>query len=424
VIGAIADDFTGGTDVAVAFRRAGLRTVVLFGRTDADELPEHDAIVVALKTRTIDPADAVEQSVEAVKWLRNRGATQIYFKYCSTFDSRPEGNIGPVADALADFLGARRAAVVPSSPGHLRTQYMGHLFVDQLLLSDSPMRHHPLTPMTDSFIPRVLETQTGRQVALVDHRAVRQGRDTVRSLLESHEAAGSRYVVIDAISDEDLIEIGHACRDDVLVTGAAGLAGGLGVAHAARLNAAHRPAFGGQDDPIGDVPAAVLAGSCSARTLEQIADMQREHFSFLLDAVATPDPELLAQSALSWYDGLPDEKAPLIYSSLPPAELRRAQHVLGTERASQINEAAMGIIARGLVERGVKRVVIAGGETSGAVVTALGVDGGLIGEEAAPGVPWIYTTGPRPIALLLKSGNFGDPGLLSRSVRTQQGAAA
>jgi uncharacterized protein YgbK (DUF1537 family) len=423
VIGAIADDFTGGTDVAVAFRRAGLRTVVLFGRTD-DELPEHDAIVVALKTRTIDPASAVEQSVQAVTWLQNRGAGQIFFKYCSTFDSRPEGNIGPVADALADLLGAGRAAVVPSSPGHLRTQYMGHLFVDQSLLSDSPMRHHPLTPMTDSFIPRVLETQTDRPVALVDHRAVRQGRDTVRNLLDSHEAAGSRYVVIDAISDEDLIEIGYACRDDVLVTGAAGLAGGLGVAHAARLNAADRHAFDGQGDPIGDVPAAVLAGSCSARTLEQIAHMQREHFSFLLDAVATPNPDLLAAEALSWYDGLSDEKAPLIYSSLPPAELRRAQQVLGTERASQINEAAMGIIARGLVERGVQRIVIAGGETSGAVVTALGVDGGLIGEEAAPGVPWIYTTGAQPIALLLKSGNFGDPGLLSRSVHRQQGAAA
>lgn len=425
MIGAIADDFTGGTDVAVAFRRAGLRTVVLFGGpTDNDDLPEHDAIVVALKTRTIEAAEAVRQSVEAVTWLREHGAEQIFFKYCSTFDSKPEGNIGPVTDALADLLGAPRAAIVPSSPEHLRTQYMGHLFVDQLLLSDSPMRHHPLTPMTDSFIPRVLETQTDRGVALIDHRSVRQGRDTVRTLIDAHEAAGARYVVIDAIDDADLIEIGYACIDDVLVTGAAGLAGGLGVARVARLSETERHTGDGHDDPIGDVRAAVLAGSCSARTLEQIADMQHAHSSFLLDAVATPDAVRLAENALAWYDGLSDEKAPLIYSSLPPAELRRAQEVLGTERASEINETAMGLIARGLVERGVQRIVIAGGETSGAVVTALEVDGGLIGEEAAPGVPWIYTTGHDPIALLLKSGNFGDPGLLTRSVETHQGAAA
>lgn len=418
MIGAIADDFTGGTDVAVAFRRAGLRTVVLFGgASDRGDLPTHDAIVIALKTRTIEPEVAVSESVQAAQWLRDHGATQIFFKFCSTFDSKPEGNIGPVADALADLLDAPRAVVVPSSPEHLRTQYMGHLFVDRQLLSDSPMRHHPLTPMTDSYIPRVLETQTLRTVGLIDHRSVRRGAEEVARLLDEQQSAGVRYSVVDAVDDADLAAIGRACADDVLVTGAAGLAGGLGLAHAARLvDDAHTRIEELHSDPIGDVDSAVLAGSCSARTLEQISDMQRGHDSYLLDAVATPDAASLATQALAWFDARPSTSVPLIYSSLPPAQLRRAQETLGTERASAILEGAMGIIARGLVARGVQRLVIAGGETSGAVVTALEVDGGVIGEEAAPGVPWIYTTGSRQIALLLKSGNFGAPDLLTTAV--------
>jgi uncharacterized protein YgbK (DUF1537 family) len=419
VIGAIADDFTGGTDVAVAFRRAGLRTVILFGGTDVEtDLPEHDAIVVALKTRTIPAADAVAQSVDAATWLLGHGADQLFFKFCSTFDSRPEGNIGPVADALSALVGASRAVVVPSSPEHLRTQYMGHLFVDTQLLSDSPMRHHPLTPMTDSFIPRVLAPQTDADVALVDLRTVRQGRGAVRDSLDAHQTAGVHYVVVDALTAEDLVEIGHACLDDALVTGAAGLAGGLGAARAERsAREGARPAEDGEGDLLGDVPAAVLAGSCSARTLEQIADMRRTHDAYQLDAVQTPDAEALAADALAWYDARASSAAPVIYSSLPPEELRRSQEILGIDRASEINETAMGLIARGLTTRGVRRLVVAGGETSGAVVSALHVAGGLIGEEAAPGVPWIYTTDQEPVALLLKSGNFGDPGLLTRSVR-------
>ena len=415
MIGAIADDFTGATDIAVAFRRAGLRVVIHFNGPHDTLLPDHDVTIIALKTRTIDPAEAVRQSVDAVDWLRSRGARQIFFKYCSTFDSRPEGNIGPVTDALVELIGAERAVFVPSSPEHLRTQYMGHLFVDRLLLSDSPMRHHPLTPMTDSFIPSVLASQTARAVTLVDHRDVRGGRNRISALLDRAVRDDTPYVVLDAITDVDLVEIGEAVVFDPLVTGAAGLAGGLGAAIARRLGRSTRR--DGDDDPLGVVPAVALAGSCSARTLEQIAHMRDLHPSLLLDAVATPDSEALAAQALAWYDQQDANSAPLIYSSLPPEELRRAQAALGTERASEILETAMGVIARGLVERGVKRLVIAGGETSGAVVTALEVDGGVIGEEAAPGVPWIFTGGDDPVALLQKSGNFGDPELLSRAVK-------
>ncbi|MGA1838260.1 3-oxo-tetronate kinase [Herbiconiux sp. 11R-BC] len=428
MIGAIADDYTGGTDVAVAFRRAGLRTVLLFGEpSDHVELPEHDAVVVALKSRTIAPAEAVRMSLASASWLKNRGVGQFYFKYCSTFDSRPEGNIGPVADALAGFLGASRVVVAPSSPEHLRTQYLGHLFVDRQLLSESPMRHHPLTPMTDSFIPRVLAAQTAAPVSLIDERDVRRGRARIRSLLDERGPSDElHYVVVDAITDGDLREIGAACADELLVTGAAGLAGGLGAARAARLGAVQPVAVVGDRGPgrLRDAgPGAVLAGSCSARTLQQVAHMAAAHPSFRLDALSSADAGTLAEEALRWYDRQDAAVAPLVYSSLPPRELAEVQAALGTEQASDLLETAMGLVARGLVRRGVRRIVVAGGETSGAVVSALEVDGGVIGEEAAPGVPWIYSTGPDPVALLLKSGNFGEVELLSQAIESPLSAA-
>jgi uncharacterized protein YgbK (DUF1537 family) len=415
MIGAIADDFTGGTDVAVAFRRAGLRTIVLFGLPDVDlEIPPHDAVVIALKTRTVPAAEAVETSLAAARWLRNTGAEQYFFKFCSTFDSTPAGNIGPVADALADMLDAGQVVVVPSSPDHLRTQYLGHLFVDTVLLSESHMRHHPLTPMTESRIPEVLRSQTARPVALITHDTVRSGRHAVSDELDANELRRIRYSVIDAVSNDDLTEIGHAVTGHLLVTGAAGLAGGLGRAIAENITTAQTTTA--SQTPLADnVPAAVLAGSCSRRTLEQIAAMQITHPSHFLNAVITPDSTQLAEEALAWYDSLDTATAPLIYSSLSPEALLESQTILGVARSAEILETAMGIIAQGLVERGVRRLISAGGETSGAVVTALGVSGGIIGAEAAPGVPWIYTVSDDPIGLLLKSGNFGEPDLLVRA---------
>ena len=416
MIGAIADDFTGGTDVAVFFRRSGLRTIIVFGPPAADaELPDHDALVVALKTRTIEPAKAVAESLAAAAWLRNHGADQIFFKYCSTFDSTSAGNIGPVADALADHLDAGIAVVVPASPAHGRTQYLGHLFVHQQLLSDSPMRHHPLTPMTNPRVAEVMAGQTDRPVSLIPLPTVRAGAEAIRTELDRLGGEGFRYAVVDAIDDTDLTLIGQAIAGDRLVTGAAGLAGGLGVALSDR-----RSGTAGETDPVGDVPAAVLAGSCSARTLEQIAHLQRTQPSYRLDAVTTPDSQSLATNALAFYDEQRDDSAPLIYSSLPPAQLRAVQEAVGTDRAAAILEGAMGLIAQGLISRGVRRLIVAGGETSGSVVSAIGVDGGLIGAEAAPGVPWIYTTDHPPIALLLKSGNFGEPDLLTEATRAGQ----
>ncbi|MCP1413628.1 uncharacterized protein YgbK (DUF1537 family) [Paenarthrobacter sp. A20] len=419
VIGVIADDVTGGTDVAVAFRRAGLATVILFGSPDSETiLPYHDAVVIALKTRTLPVDDAVAESLRAAEWLKNHGASQLYFKYCSTFDSKPEGNIGQVADALADLQGSRLTVVAPASPEHRRTQYMGNLFVAEQPLAESPMSHHPLTPMTDSNVVRLLSAQTERPVELVSQKTVRAGARAIREYLDEMAGRGVRYAVTDAITAKDLQAIGDACRDDVLVTGAAGLAGGLGRSLAGNRGSSQDH----EQDPVGTGRAVALAGSCSARTREQVSYMREQEPSFFLDAVANPDPVQLAESALAWFGTLPHDARPLIYSTLEPGELRRTQEILGTERSSAILEKATGLIARGLVERGVRRIVTAGGETSGAVVQALGVQGGTIGTEMAPGVPWIYTTGQIPIALLLKSGNFGDPGMLAQAVHADANA--
>ncbi|GAB3617255.1 four-carbon acid sugar kinase family protein [Okibacterium endophyticum] len=420
MIGAIADDFTGGTDVAVAFRRAGLRTVILFGPPIGDiDVPAADAVVVSLKSRTIPAAVAVQQSLDAAAWLRARGARQLFFKFCSTFDSTPKGNIGPVADALADLAGSSVTVVVPSSPGHDRRQFMGHLFVGTQLLSESSMRHHPVTPMTDSFIPRVLRSQTSRQVALLDHRTVQDGAGAIAETLIDASRTGERYVVVDAVSDADLAAIGEAVVDAPLVTGGAGLAGGLGAA-VARRGGIWGAEGSEESDPVGRVRAVVLAGSCSARTLEQIAEMRRCCPSYRLDAVASPHAGRLAEDALEWFDALPQPDPVLIYSSLPAEELRATQEALGADRASRILEGAMALIAQGLIARDVRRLVVAGGETAGAVVSALDVGGGVIGSEPAPGVPWIFTTSEPQRALLLKSGNFGARDLLLKAVQTGQ----
>lgn len=419
MIGALADDFTGATDIASAFRRSGLQVHLVLDPTRASApAPGTDVVVIGLKTRTIPAPEAVAASLEALRHLADVDAEQVFFKYCSTFDSRDEGNIGPVADALADAVGAGCAVVVPASPAHGRTQYLGHLFVGDRLLSESPMRDHPLTPMTDPLIPRVLSRQTPRTVELADLSVVRDG--TLRERLDAAEQVGTRYLVVDALTEEDLGTIGAAVRRAPLVTGAAGLAAGLGAALAADGTRGRPTPSGPTAAPSPAVRAAALAGSCSARTLEQVDRMCDEHPHHFLDALSQPDPEALAETALAWYDAQPEGSTPLIYSSQGPDSLQRTQEVLGTDRASEILEAATAAIARGLVARGVGRLVVAGGETSGAVATALGVTDAQVGEEAAPGVPWLRTTAPRPLDLLLKSGNFGGPDLLLTALHPEE----
>lgn len=423
-LGALADDYTGATDVALAFGRAGLRTLLFFGVPEREvELPPHDAVVIALKSRTIPAEEAVAVSLAAQERLADLGAGQVYFKYCSTFDSTPRGNIGPVLDALRTATGANAVVTTPSSPEHGRTVYAGKLFVNGELLEDSPMARHPLTPMTDSDLPQLLRAQSSNEVVSLPLAAVRAGASALRSELERAKNSGAGYLVADAVESGDLRALAQLVIDDPLVAGAAGLAAALAETRVARVGSAG--AVEGAEtpeDPVGQAPAAVLAGSCSSRTLEQIADFREGgHPSFRLDGLSATGAEELAARALDWADSLSQGVTPLFYSSLPAEELRRVQDVLGVEASAALFEDALARIAVGLVERGVRRLISAGGETSGAIVRALRIRGVRVGSEVGPGVPWIYTWGDRPMALLLKSGNFGDPRLFSRAVDGARG---
>jgi len=417
LLGSIADDFTGATDLASMLVRSGMRTVQTIGiPRDGTIVAGFDAVVVALKSRTIASAEAVAQSLAALRWLRSCGARQIYFKYCSTFDSTDQGNIGPVADALLDALGAAFTVVCPAFPENGRTIYLGHLFVGESLLADSPMRHHPLTPMTDSNLVRVLGAQTPHRVGLLPHAVVAAGVEPVCNAFAGLKAGGVRYVVTDAIANDDLLTLGAACHDLALVTGGSGLALGLApnfVRH-------------GLLEPRGDacVPmdtggkAAVLAGSCSEATRRQVALMARDHPAVAIDPLAGDDPGRLAHAAIEQARGaLAADKPVLFYSSAEPERVAKIQRLLGTVRAAALVEQTFGRLALELVKRGVRRLVVAGGETSGAVVQALGVDALAIGAQIDPGVPWTMSLGAPRIALALKSGNFGAPDFFAKALR-------
>ncbi|WAP59703.1 3-oxo-tetronate kinase [Streptomyces sp. S465] len=412
-IGCIADDFTGGTDVAAAFRRAGLRTALVFGTPDTTiALPDDcDAAVIALKSRSAPAGEAVAGSLAAQRWLWTKGAAQIYVKYCSTFDSTPKGNIGPVTDALMETAGSSVTLHCPASPPNGRTVYQGHLFVHDQLLSDSPLRHHPLNPMTDSALVRLLSAQTRHAVALIDWVTVREGVEAVREALVAHQHAGVRHVIADALTDDDLAVLGAAALELPVVAGAAGLAEGLGHACPGTGPAATEP-----------LPragrAAVLAGSCSARTLEQIAQFYAAGLpSRHLDVLAAATGRDVTGEALAWYDEQDPGLPVLIHASASPEELAAVQAQLGVAEAAAQVEELLGTLASHLVERGVRRLLVAGGESSGAVTTALGVRAVLVGAEADPGVPWTYaTTEAGDLALMLKSGNFGAPDLFTRAL--------
>jgi uncharacterized protein YgbK (DUF1537 family) len=415
LLGAIADDFTGATDLCSMLVRHGMRAVQLIGVPPAGHgVPEADALTVALKSRTAPVAEAVGQSLRALEWLRGAGCRQFFFKYCSTFDSTPEGNIGPVAEALLDALGADQTVYCPALPENGRTVYKGHLFVGDLLLSDTHMRHHPLTPMTDANLVRWLGLQTRREVGLVDYGVVHRGPEAIRTRLAGLRRDGVTHVLVDALEDAHLLAIGRACRDFALVTGGSGVAMGLpdnfreaGLLPE-RRDADRLPPVAGLE--------AVLAGSCSAATLQQIAVFSKERPALRLD------PRELARGfdvgrVLQWARPLLAEGPVLIYASAPPEEVARVQAELGRERAGEIVERAMAEIAKGLVREGVRRLVVAGGETSGAVVEALGVRALRIGPPIDPGVPATVTVDEPPLALALKSGNFGAPDFFLKAFR-------
>ncbi len=421
LLGAIADDFTGATDLCSMLVRGGMRTVQLIGVPSADQPPpDADAVVVALKSRTAPARQAVEESLAALKWLQQAGARQFFFKYCSTFDSTDQGNIGPVADALIAALGCGFALACPAFPTNARTVYLGYLFAGGTLLNESGMENHPLTPMTDANLVRVLSRQTEGTVGLVPFVTVDQGPHAIRDAMTQLKERGRRYAIVDAITDAHLLSIGEAAANHALITGGSGVAMGLpaNFRRAGFLSDAIDPGA----LPKVDGACAVVAGSCSRATLAQLGFARAHLPVFELDALANADAASLSEAALAWAADKVGEKPVVIAASAPPEQVAALQSRLGREQAGALIEDAVARIAEGLVARGVRRMVVAGGETSGAVVGRLGVRSLRIGGEIDPGVPWTVASGSGPeLMLALKSGNFGATDFFLKAFRVLEG---
>lgn len=408
-IGAIADDFTGATDLAGMLVAAGLRTVQMIGVPTTKPPADVDAVVIALKSRTTPVGDAVAASCAALDWLKTAGCAQVYFKYCSTFDSTDQGNIGPVTDALMRALGTRFTVACPAFPANRRTVYQGHLFVGDVLLSDSGMRDHPLTPMTDANLVRVLQRQTRRRVGLIAHDVVRRGASAIRSAMAGLEQAGIEIAIVDALTDEDLMSLGGACKGLALVTAGSGLALGLGQNVDAPTTAASAlPPITGRR--------AIIAGSCSTATQAQVAHALAAGIpGYAIDPLELAAGDDVAAAALDWAAARLAHGPVLIYATATPDAVRAVQARLGVAQAGELVESALSRIAAGLIALGVRQMIVAGGETSGAVVKALGVSGLRIGPQIDPGVPWTASLGDTPLALALKSGNFGSEDFLTKA---------
>ncbi|MCB1451956.1 MAG: four-carbon acid sugar kinase family protein [Nitratireductor sp.] len=411
LMGCIADDFTGATDLAGLLARSGVRVSLRMGVPD--HVPDDTASfeVIALKCRTSPVSEAVSQCLAALAWLKAAGASRIFWKYCSTFDSTPHGNIGPVAEALMAELGTDQTIYCPAFPENGRSVYMGNLFVGRLPLAESPMRDHPLTPMRDSNLMRLLEPQVKNPVGLVDHLQVSRGPEAIRTALGELAGQGIAHVVVDAIADSDLSTIAEACRNMVLMTGGSALAMPLPALY-------ERDGLLGNDAVRQDLPTTkarglVLSGSCSAMTRAQVAHYLGTGVpGFRLDPLQLAEDGI--RQALTWLEGQDLSKMPLFYATAEPDSVRAAQQKLGVAKAGSIVEDALAGIAIRARQLGARRFVVAGGETSGAVTRALDVHRLDIGEEIAPGVPWCFAQSDgHDIAIALKSGNFGQEGFFA-----------
>jgi 3-dehydrotetronate 4-kinase len=406
LLGAIADDFTGATDLCNTLVRRGMRTVQLIDVPAPEtNIIDAEAVVVALKSRTSPAAEAIEKSLAALAWLRGAGARQLLFKYCSTFDSTDAGNIGPVAEALMEALGTDFTLFCPAFPENGRTIYLGYLFVGDVLLSESGMRDHPLTPMRDPSLVRVLQRQCRGNVGLVPQYDVARGPVTIRDAFASLRQAGFRHAIVDAIEDHDLEAIGEAAADFQLITGGSGIA--LGLPKNFRRQGLLDDTTAADVLPPVTGAAVVLSGSCSEATRAQVAYLGERVPVFTIDPIAAAAGRRIAEEALAWAKPRLGDRPILISATAPPEEVAAIQRVLGRERAGALVERVFADIARGLVAHGVRRLVISGGETAGAVVQALGVTGLRIGRQIDPGVPWTVSLDQPVLALALKSGNFG-----------------
>lgn len=413
-LGCIADDFTGATDLANNLVRAGMRVLQTIGVPSAPLDAPVDAVVVALKSRTIAPELAIGQSLQALRWLQDQGAGQIYFKYCSTFDSTPQGNIGPVTEALMDALGADFSVTTPAFPDNQRAVFKGYLFVGGVLLNESGMQNHPLTPMTDPNLVRVMQAQCRRKVGLLEHAVVARGADAVREGIARLRADGVAIAVVDAIDNEDLLRLGPALSGMALVGAGSGVAIGL-ARNFDRAHAQHAQAL-----PPAVGLRAVVSGSCSLASNRQVADFRQRGLSALaIDPVRIAAGDDLVAQALAWAEPRLAAGPVLVYSTAGAESVRGVQGQLGAAQAGALVEAALARIARGLVGLGVRQLVVAGGETAGACVQALDIRQMRIGAQIDPGVPWCHAAcpaaGAQGLHLSLKSGNFGGDDFFTRA---------
>ena len=421
LLGCIADDFTGATDLAGMLVRAGMRTVQMIGvpahpLADAEGslAPGPDAIVVALKSRTTPPASAVAESLAALRWLQQAGCRQFLFKYCSTFDSTDAGNIGPVIDALMSALDCDFTIACPAFPENRRTVFQGHLFVGGSLLNESGMQDHPLTPMRDANLVRVLQRQTQRRVGLIEQATVAAGAKAITLAIARLRADGINIAIADAVCNADLVALGAACADLPLVTGGSGIALGLPQNFSLESSSLHTAA---EALPATPGLRAIVSGSCSQATQAQVAHwIAAGGAAFAVDALRIAGGDDLIAEALAWAAPRLVDGPVLVYATADAATVKAAQATLGAEQAGALVEATLAAIARALVAQGVRQMLVAGGETSGAVVSALGIDGLRIGAQIDPGVPWTVSMATDvPISLALKSGNFGSVDFFSKA---------
>lgn len=394
ILGCIADDYTGATDLSSMLVRAGLRVVQCFGTPDLDDLSDVDAIVVSLKSRSMPADDAVKMSLAALRFLQDLGVKHFFFKYCSTFDSTPEGNIGPVADALAAALDAGQVIFCPSFPENGRTVYCGNLFVGGVPLNESGMRNHPLNPMTDSSLVRVLQTQSSRPVRCL-------------GLDQELSADGQQHLIADAITNEHLQRIAKLARDHRFMTGGSAIARYWAEEIVTATDAArHAPAT--KTTKSDSSRSIVLAGSCSDATRQQVAAFADSHPVYHLK-LDSDNAKQEADAALAWCSQHSASAEPLLICSSAEESVHAARQRWGPQRAAKIVEETFAFIATALVDQGIRQIVVAGGETSGAVINALNIHAIRIGKEIAPGVPWVQSTKAPFLSLALKSGNFGGP---------------
>ncbi|EGQ9881085.1 3-oxo-tetronate kinase [Vibrio vulnificus] len=405
LLGVIADDFTGATDIAGFLVENGMRTVQLNGIPKQEVDIHADAVVISLKSRSCPVDEAINDSVAALKWLKANGCQQFYFKYCSTFDSTAEGNIGPVADALLAELNEDFTIVCPALPVNGRTVYNGHLFVFQDLLSDSGMRNHPVTPMTDSSLIRMMDAQSQGSSGLVNFQVIEQGSQAVSGRFETLKQQGVRYAVVDAFNADHLVTLGQAAKSLKLVTGGSGLAVGIAKNWAELLADQSDAKKAGNPTKA---PTVVFSGSCSVMTNQQVAVYKQQAPHFAIDVKACLTDEAYSNHVFDWVmTNIDSEFAPLVYATAEATALKAIQEEFGAQASSHAVEQFFSKLAIKLQQHGVKNFIVAGGETSGVVTQSLAVTGFHIGPQIAPGVPWVKSIDGE-LSLALKSGNFGD----------------